>query len=192
MDEDKGKREAVTPGERLATSEEYIAGTGTYEADGVIYAGRTGFMVMDPRERTVSVVRDGPEIGPPAKGDVVVGMVASLKSAMALVEIFHDVTNPRAIVTEDYAVLHISKVEQGYLKDFSNSLAPGDLIKAVVIEEHPEIRLRTNSPELGVIRAQCPTCGGGLRPKDRGLECPACEKELRRKVSRDFMTAGDS
>ena len=192
MVDTSGRLEAVVPGERLATSEECIAGAGTYEDDGTIYAGRAGFKVFDPRERTVSVVRDEPDIGPPGKGDVVVGMVASIKSAMALVEIYHDLTNPRAIVTEDYAVLHIAKVDQGYLKDFSNSISPGDLIKAVVIEEEPEIRLRTNSPELGVIRAQCPQCGGALGPKGKGLECPACEKEFRRKVSRDFMAGEGS
>ncbi|HID73483.1 MAG TPA: RNA-binding protein, partial [Thermoplasmata archaeon] len=178
----------VVPGQRLGTSEEFIGGPGTYEEDGAIYAQRAGVLDRDLQERTVSVVADGPEPGPPRKGDVVVGMVSSIKSSMALVEILHCLTNPRAIITEEYAILHISKVERGYLRDFSASIAPGDLIKAAVIADHPEIKLRINSPELGVIKAQCPVCGNTLERRKGGvLRCLACEADFRRKVSKDYL-----
>jgi len=174
----------VVPGEKLGSSEEYIGQDGTYENDGEIFAEKAGTVVIDESERTVRVDTGGPLPGPPRKGDVVVGMVARTRSSMAMVEIMHSMTNPRTIITEDYATLHISKVSPDYLKDFSESVAPGDIIRAIVIEDEPAIRIMTSSPDLGVIKSTCITCGLAMERRDKTFYCATCDKEFKRKVAR--------
>jgi exosome complex component CSL4 len=177
-------KKAVVPGEKLGLSEEYIAHQGTYEDDGVIYAEKAGTMIIDEAERTVRVDTGEPLPGPPRKGDLVVGMVASTRSSMAMVEIMHSITNPRTIITEDYATLHISKISGEYHKDFSDAVAPGDIIKALVIEDDPAIRIKISSPELGVIKSTCINCGLAMERRGKVFRCETCDRDYKRKIAR--------
>jgi len=176
-------KKPVVPGEKLGLSEEYIGQAGTYEEEGVIFAGRAGTAIIDESERTVRVDTGEPEPGPPRTGDLVVGMVAMTRSSMAMVEIMHCINNPRTIITEDYATLHISKISGEYHKDFSNAVAPGDIVKALVIEDDPAVRIKLNAPDLGVIKSTCVYCGRAMERKDRSFYCKTCDQDFRRKVA---------
>ena len=49
------EKKVVLPGDELSTSEELLAGDGTYEEDGVIRSSRMGIYVVDDKQRHAMV-----------------------------------------------------------------------------------------------------------------------------------------
>jgi exosome complex component CSL4 len=176
----------VVPGDLLGTAEEFVPGRGTYEHDGRIYAALLGHSRVDPSSRSVSVraLHGIPELD---VGDLVVGRVEELKSAMAIVEILSAYPLSRTVPGEPEGTIHVSKVKEGYTENLNDELAPGDLVLAKILENHPSIKLTTASPELGVVSARCQRCHGTLELTGRSeLVCPRCGNREHRKVSTDY------
>jgi exosome complex component CSL4 len=176
----------VVPGDLLGTAEEFVPGRGTYEHDGRIYAALLGHSRVDPSSRSVSVraLHGIPELD---VGDLVVGRVEELKSAMAIVEILSAYPLSRTVPGEPEGTIHVSKVKEGYTENLNDELAPGDLVLAKILENHPSIKLTTASPELGVVSARCQRCHATLELTGRSdLVCPRCGNREHRKVSTDY------
>jgi len=79
----------VLPGDKLSTSEELLAGDGTFEEDGIIRANRMGSYEVDEKGR-MAVVK--PLTSIPIlvnKGDVVLAYASSVRSMMVIAEVFH-------------------------------------------------------------------------------------------------------
>jgi hypothetical protein len=70
---DSPSYEAVTPGQRLGYAQEYIAGNGTYERDGLLYASVVGIR----------------HITTPENKDQVIGMCLLLIDPCALTHLIH-------------------------------------------------------------------------------------------------------
>jgi exosome complex component CSL4 len=176
----------VVPGDLLGTAEEFVPGRGTYEHDGRIYAALLGHSRVDPSSRSVSVhaLHSIPELD---SGDLIVGRVEELKSAMAIVEILSAYPSPRTVPGEPEGTIHVSKVKDGYTENLNDELAPGDLVLARILENHPSIKLTTAPPSLGVVAARCQRCHATLELlRGSELVCPRCGNREHRKISSDY------
>lgn len=176
----------VVPGDLLGTAEEYVPGRGTYEHNGRIYAALLGHSRVDPSSRSVSVhaLHSVPVLD---SGDVVLGRVEELKSAMAIVEILAAHPSTRTVPGEPEGTIHVSKVKEGYTDNLNDELAPGDLVLARILENHPSIKLTTAPPNLGVVSARCQRCHATLELSGRAdLVCPRCGNREHRKTSSDY------
>ena len=81
------KKRIVYPGDELGTSEECMAGEGTYEKAGKIYAASIGELTLDPATRFAKVI---PLTSAPVKlkvGDTVIGIVEDIRSSMMFVNV---------------------------------------------------------------------------------------------------------
>jgi exosome complex component CSL4 len=176
----------VVPGDLLGTAEEFVPGRGTYEHDGRIYAALLGRSRVDPSSRSVSVhaLHSIPEMD---VGDMVLGRVEELKSAMAIVEILAAHPSGRTVPGEPEGTIHVSKVKEGYTENLYDELAPGDLVLARILENRPSIKLTTAAPSLGVVSARCQRCHATLELGGRSdLTCPRCGNREHRKLSADY------
>lgn len=176
----------VVPGEQLGTAEEFVPGRGTYELNGRIYAALLGHSQVDPSSRAVSVhaVHSIPELD---SGDLVLGRVDELKSAMAIVAILTAHPSSRTVPGEPEGTIHVSKVKEGYTENLHDELAPGDLVLARILEKRPSIKLTTAPSTLGVVAAQCQRCHATLELVGRSeLACPRCGNREHRKISSDY------
>lgn len=178
----------VIPGDFIGTSEEFIAGNGTYEEKGSIFAAITGNVKINPKEREV-IITPKTNVPPiPKVGDVVIGRIVDLKNSVALVEIARiKGREEREIVNTDEGAIHISNVKTSYVNELSREFAVHDIIKAKVIDTRT-MRLSTADKQLGVVKALCTRCRTPLKRKENSstLVCSKCERVETRKISEDY------
>ncbi|MCX8174449.1 MAG: exosome complex RNA-binding protein Csl4 [Thermoplasmata archaeon] len=179
----------IIPGEEIGTTEEYIAGNGTFEKDGKIVACVLGFLKIDENERRVEVV----PINPPStikKNSTVYCVVEDLKQAMAIVEVISVDSKIREIAGTTQGAIHISKISQKYVENITSVLRIGDILRAGVLQSAPTIQLYINEPHLGVIKAYCIRCRRPLVRKpnlrENTLYCENCDRVETRKIADDY------
>ncbi len=175
----------VLPGDFLATAEEFVPGEGAYEENGNIYSSTVGMVLVDIRTKKISVF---PKTKTPPTlkiGDIVIGRVEEVRDQFLTVSIAALVGNEnRELPPPRLALIHISKVQAGFVKDLSKLFKPGDIIKAKVLNAQPElIQLTTIGRELGVLVAFCSRCRSPLDREGNKLRCPSCGSVETRKLS---------
>ncbi len=178
----------VIPGDFIGTSEEFIAGPGTYEEKGSIFASIAGYVKINRRERVVSVLPSTNAPPLPKAGDVVVGRIVDLKNSVALVEVARiKGKEDREIPSIGPGAIHISNVKSSYVNELSKEFAINDIVKAKVIDTRT-MRLSTADKHLGVLKAYCTRCRASLKRKNNSyaLICPRCERIETRKISEDY------
>ena len=146
-------KRVVYPGDELGTSEEFMAGDGTYEKDGMIYASNIGELEFDDKSRFVTVT---PLTSTPVTlkvGDVVIGIVEDIRSSMAFVNIVKLEGVNRQISSGTQGSIHVSKISKQYLDDVKRGYWIGDILRAKVIQAEPAVQLSTEGSELGVIKS---------------------------------------
>ena len=180
------KDKIVFPGEQVSTSEELLPGDGTYEEDGIIKASRLGIYHVDEKQRKVIIkpITSIPNIV--KKGDIVLANVNSVRSNMIIAEVFHVTGKKRAISGDTNGTLRVSEISKGYIKDPSTEFAPGDVIRAKVVQIKPSLQLATKDRDLGVIKAKCTRCRHNLIKKGNILECENCKNKERRTIADDY------
>ena len=186
MPEDLKDSQFVLPGDVVGTAEEYMAGSGTYEHSGTIYASVTGRPYYDKKHRYVKVFPDV-SFPPTLKvGNVVIGRITDIKESMAIVEIIClDDMKERAIPSVPQAVIHVSNIKDAYVRDLGDEFGVGDIIKAKIIDIK-NMRLSTEGPNLGVMKALCKVCRTPLQIEDGKLRCPTCNRIETRKLSKEY------
>lgn len=175
----------VLPGDEVAVAEEFEAGEGTYERQGLIFASMPGVLHLD-QENRVARVR---AFNPPAElkvGDIVYGLVDDIRGMMATATVNAVHGRSRQISGEADGTIHISNVSEEYTEDIRDMFHLGDIIRAKVIQVKPSLQLTTAEGFLGVVRALCSQCRGPLELRDRSLYCPRCEQSERRKLAQDY------
>jgi len=175
----------VLPGDEVAVAEEFEAGEGTYERNGLIFAAMPGVLQLDPTNRVARVRA----FNPPAEmkvGDIVYGVVDDIRGMMATATVNAIHGRSRQISGEAEGTIHISNVSEEYTEDIRDMFHLGDIIRAKVIQVKPSLQLTTAEGYLGVVRALCSQCRGPLELRERGLECPRCERSERRKLAKDY------
>ncbi|MEM2900076.1 MAG: exosome complex RNA-binding protein Csl4 [Thermoplasmata archaeon] len=182
------KRRFVVPGEEVGTTEEYIAGTGTFEEKGKIYAHSMGVLELDRNDMTAKVQ----PMNPPnilKEGDIVIGKIADIRSTMATVEIAKAEGRERDISGDTNGTIHISKISETYVAEVGRVFRIGDIVRAKVVQVKPSIQLVTNQPSLGVLKSFCMVCRKPLRKQNNELYCSRCKRVETRKISNEYGEA---
>lgn len=175
----------VLPGDEVAVAEEFEAGEGTYERNGLIFAAMPGVLQLDPTNRVARVRA----FNPPAElkvGDIVYGVVDDIRGMMATATVNAIHGRSRQISGEAEGTIHISNVSEDYTEDIRDMFHLGDVIRAKVIQVKPSLQLTTAEGYLGVVRALCSQCRAPLELREGSLECPRCERSERRKLAKDY------
>jgi len=175
----------VLPGERLGVIEEFIPDSGTYVKDGVIYSKIVGRTLMDLVSKRVSVYPLITVASVPKVLTTVVGQVGNAQSDNVLVRIFK--IGPKRLSGVFTGILHISDVQERYVKSMNDVCKPGDIIRTKVISNKNQVsHLSTRDKDLGVVYAFCSRCSSLLEPKRHQLQCPKCGNIERRKIASDY------
>jgi exosome complex component CSL4 len=175
----------VLPGERLGVIEEYIPDFGTYVKDGVIYSKIVGRALMDLLNKKVSVYPIVKGVTVPKVKDTVMGQVGNAQSDNVLVRIFK--IGPNKLSGVFTGILHISDVEERYVKSMNDVCKPGDIIRANVISDKNQIyHLSTSNNDLGVVYGFCSRCGNLLEQKRHEMQCTKCGNIENRKTASDY------
>lgn len=179
----------MVPGERVCAAEEFVPGDGLYEEAGEVYAKQVGTPRFDQEERVVSL--EYPERVPRLNvpGSIVYGRVSKVLDQFVLVELFPYKTRRfRLHPPSKYAVIHISKVRRGFVKDLRSEFGVGDWVRARIISMEKKffIQLSTEGRQFGIIKAYCPRDRTPLRRKGNLLYCPRCRTTVRRKIAEDY------
>jgi exosome complex component CSL4 len=175
----------VLPGERLGVIEEFIPDSGTYVQDGVIYSKIVGRALLDLLSKQVSVYPLVSGSPVPKVSAVVVGQVGNAQSDNVLVRIFKiGLKRVSGVFT---GILHISDVQERYVKSMNDVCRPGDIIRAKVISNKNQVsHLSTNDKSLGVVYAFCSRCSTLLESKRHEMRCPKCGNVEKRKLALDY------
>jgi len=176
----------VVPGSRLGVIEEFNAGEGTLELNGVIYSRFVGYAKADPVGRVVSVT---PRVIPtlPSEGKTVVGVVTHGQEKMAVLDIIK--IENEALPTPFTGLLHISASSPRYERSMTDVCRTLDLVRAKIASTADGIiRLTTVGDNLGVLKAYCSNCGYPLSLKRRLLKCERCTNTEKRKLADDYAS----
>lgn len=179
------QKKTVLPGESLSTTEEFTAGEGTYEENGLVVSANIGSLEVDDDERIVKVKAKNPPLVIKV-GDVIIGAITDVKGSIANVDVAKVVGNNRSISSDNSASIHISKITNGYVEDMGRLLRIGDIIRAKVIQSKPSMQISTQGDDFGVIKALCMKCRLPLIKKEKELYCENCERVETRKIARDY------
>ncbi|MFQ6050505.1 MAG: exosome complex RNA-binding protein Csl4 [Candidatus Hydrothermarchaeota archaeon] len=176
----------VVPGDILGVSEEFIPGEGTYEEKGKVFASLTGIVLIDLKEKVISIF---PKTSTPPTlkdKDVVMGKVIEIRDQLVLVDVSRlKGREDRELPVPTLAGIHISQVKDAYVNSLTEEFRPGDIITASVINAGKlPLQLSTVQDHLGVIKAYCSKCRASMVKKNRrSLICPRCKNMETRKLS---------
>lgn len=188
MNEEIETGDFVIPGDFLATAEEFISGEGAYEEDGEIYSLSTGVVLMDAREKKISVHQKTSMPPSPERGDVAIGLVEGVRGQMANVSVgILRGREDRQLPSSGDAIIHISKVSDDYIEDLDQQFKPGDIVRAKILSTNRgSMRLSTVGDGFGVLVALCSKCRTVLEKKNSKLKCPNCGNIETRKIPKDY------
>lgn len=182
------KTKLVLPGDFLTTEEEFFAGKNTFEnGSGKIYSTSIGLAEFKEKERKVEV-KQKKSLNLLDAGSVITGQVILVKDSRLVISILKAEKNgEKKIPLNSSAVLLISNVSQGFVKNLRDEFRVGDIIKAKVISVSPQsIEVTTSYSDLGVIKAYCVKCRNALELSGRELKCRNCGSVEGRKISSDY------
>ena len=187
--------EMVIPGNIVANCSEWTAGEGVITQGSDIIAVVTGNLNFDQQTGIVSVSTMGEGVRMLEVGDTVIAEVVRLRESMIeakIVEIegkeFRDLT-PEQLRGQ----MHVTKIVDRYMHEARDSMRTRDIIRAVVTEIKPVIRIEIRGNDgCGVLHAICPNCGDGLHPiedaEDWNVRCGTCGHEAFRVLADSYGT----
>ncbi len=178
------EEKVVIPGDKLASIEEFIPGSGTASIGESIVSTVTGSKRPDMSNRVMNV-KPARELTDaiPKVGDYVIGFVDSSSPTMAQVTIkaINDVPSHR-----EFSGMLSLRDER---RRKSSPIKAADTIRARVISTKNSIfHLGLDDQRCGVINTRCSNCGGTVVAlgMDR-VKCPECGLVDDRILSQDFV-----
>lgn len=182
------QNQTVVPGDELCVIEELMAGYGTYEREGVVYAATAGLVSMDFKDRSMNVLglNGDLRVPLPVKGDILIGEVTNAYEQRA--EIFLVKRNGETVGSPFLGEIHISNVTRRYVKSMRDVLSPGDIVRGVALNTHEiPVQVGLVGPDLGVLVANCSKCGNKLTLTTyNNMFCERCENREQREVAKDY------
>ena len=176
-------KEKVIPGDKLATIEEFSAGSGTVIVGESLVSTVTGTIEADMPNRVMNVKPAVPvATSIPKVGDYITGLVESASPSVAQI-----------------TIKAVNEIESS--KEFSGMLSlrderrrnppmkAADLVRAKIISTKNSIfHLGLTDSKCGVISTLCSSCGGKIVPlgNDR-VKCPDCGLVDDRLLAEDFF-----
>jgi exosome complex RNA-binding protein Csl4 len=177
------KEEFVIPGQAIKTDKRL--GYGLYTEGGNIYSSVTGTLKESPDKAFVEPTNSIVEV---KRGDTVIGSVETVRDKIVVVKIMKVVGKQRSLPTEDYGIIKVMDIAQGYTESAKDEFKIGDIVKAEVSEVLPnDVILTTKGANLGVIEGYCSECRGILKSENGKLACTVCGRVEKRKTSRDYL-----
>ena len=180
------KKKLVLPGKEIASTQEMKAGEGTFEDRGKIKASGIGEVQVDRDSRVITVQ---PVTSVPVKvkkRDVVIGEVREVRNSIVIVDIIQVEGSKRSLYGDKTAVIRVSEISKQYVRDPLTGYRIGDIVRAKVAQDYPNLQLSTIGPEFGVIKALCVKCRHPLKLKGKILECERCGNRESRKISKYY------
>jgi exosome complex component CSL4 len=177
--------ELTLPGDRIAAAEEFMAGPGTYECAGVVYAAIAGTVRFSEPDKTVTVL-GARRVSALRVGDLVLGEVTGVSNSLANISVNAVEGLDRPIGAGETGAVHVSKMSESYVDDARKEFRAGDLVRAMVVQVSPSLQLSTREPNLGVLKARCGKCRNRLTNLSGKLYCAECERQEYRKLADDF------
>lgn len=179
------EKKLVFPGDELAVSEEYIAGEGTLDERGKIYASTVGIVELDSKERVLRVKAFNPPVTL-KNGDDVIAIVSGTRESMGTADVVQVEGKERSVSGDTNGSIHVSKVSSSYTKSVKGEFYIGDFIRAKVISTDPSLQLATTGKRYGVLKGFCTQCRIPMIRKGNTLYCESCDSTDRRKISSDY------
>ncbi len=187
MAESRKSGNLVVPGEKLGVIEEFIPDAGTYEENGVIYAKKIGYVLMDYASKKLSVYPKTNNLNVPNIGSTVVGQVTAVQSSLATVRIMK--AGDKWISGSFTGMIHISDTNFRYTENMFDAFKVTDIVRAKVVSDKNGVyHLSTKGQDLGVLHAFCSKCGYSLSLRGHRLHCDRCENSENRKTASDYDT----
>ena len=180
-------KEIVVPGEKLAVIEEYLPRENVYINIDHILSKIVGVLYRNNDRKEISVYRLK-ELSLPKVGDVVYGVVTSIRDPIAYIDIFY-IENKNKIFLDPFdSFLHANNISSMYVRSLYDAIGYGDIIRAYIIDgATPPYELSTRGREFGVVFARCPLCMRPLKRKGYELFCSKCKKKFKRKISTYYL-----
>lgn len=175
----------VLPGERLGVIEEFIPDAETYVKEGVIHSQVFGRVILDLKNKRISVYPLSRGATVPKVGNLVLGQVSNVKTENANIRIFK--IGNKLLSGFFTGILHVSDVQPRYVESMFDVCKPGDIIRAKVIsDKNRTYHTSIKDKNLGVLYAFCSQCGHMLEFKRQTLKCVRCGKTEKRKATLDY------
>jgi exosome complex component CSL4 len=171
------------PGDILASPEEFIPGSNTYEQGDSVRASLSGRIEKDLSKREVAV-RPSVVARRPTVGDVVVGQVEAAMTSTAGVRIAYlNGVETRA----GFPGTIFTRGERGGRGERRTYVKLGDVVRARVASTLNGMnQLSVEEPHLGVLASMCSVCGAVLVRGDGRARCEQCGNVEERKFADDF------
>lgn len=143
----------------------------------------------------ISVDASVPQINSPKIGDVIIGEVNRLNEKTAELRVLHIENNEgghRDVpALKLFADVYVSEIVDRFIPSAGDAMRKRDIVRAKIINVDPMLKATTKgNPDLGVLYASCPPCGGDLIASDTtpdfNVECPRCDYRGFRSLSNGF------
>ena len=166
------------PGEKIAFSEEYLAGDNTYDDGESIRSSTIGNIEFNKEDRSASV-SDNRLLSVPKVDDIIIGPVEATLGSMIAVSINYINGAKVAANVECICVTrHLRKKNVALVKD---------IVKLKIINHiNGTIHAKIDGPDLGVIFTKCRKCFGQVIQIRDAVKCKECGWIDDRKLSSDF------
>jgi exosome complex component CSL4 len=181
---EKKERKIVTPGEEIATTEEYVPGRNTYEDHGKIISLIYGFLDVNDKDLTASVlpIKTKPKA---FVGATVYGRVVEVERGRAVIEVSVMADKDNNLV--EYVAIGRADLPRQREGDRDPGMMIGDLVRGKVIGIYKsELKIGLLGKNLGVLKTICPKCRTTMIRKGSLLFCPNCERTESRRVAEDY------
>ncbi len=174
----------VLPGDYIGTEEEFIAGRGTYEADGRVYSSNLGDVEVGSDFKVRVKGRDEDIVV--QQGDEIIGVVTEINEPLVVVGGEYLIRSGKVYALKTRALVHASRIMGHYLDQCSKVVKVRDVVRGKVVSTRGKIDLTLEPPDEGVIYAFCSKCRKPLQRINSGLYCTYCQRTEVRKISKKY------
>ena len=169
---------AVFPGDKIASIEEYEAGHNTFDDGDMIRAATVGQKDVDKTGRIANI--NHPKLlSIPKVGDIIIGTVAAVMSSMIAVSI--DYINGKPTTSKVECICGTRNLR------IRNVALVKDIVTLKILNHlNGTIHAAISEPNLGVLYTKCRKCGGKVVSMRDAIKCTECAWIDERKLSTDF------
>ena len=169
---------AIFPGDKIASIEEYEAGYNTFDDGDMVRASTVGEKDID-KENRIANIKHPKMLSIPKIGDVVIGTVAAVMSSMIAVSI--DYINGKPTTSKVECVCSTRNIRK------KNIALVNDIVTLKIMNHlNGTIHATIDEPSLGVLFTKCRKCGGKVVPMRDAIKCTECAWIDERKLSTNF------
>jgi exosome complex component CSL4 len=169
---------AIFPGDKIASIEEYEAGHNAFDDGDMVRAATVGEKDIDKESRTVNV-KHPKLLSIPKVGDIIIGTVAAVMSSMIAVSI--DYINGKPTTSKVECICGTRNLR------IRNVALVNDIVTLKILNHlNGTIHASISEPNLGILFTKCRKCGGKVIPMRDAIKCTDCAWIDERKLSANF------